>query len=134
MSTAVMSLTESDLKACVELALQHARQLGASEAEVGVSVDTGLSVTARMREVETLEYHRDRGMGITVYRGKCKGSASTADLSAAAIRETVDKAYSIAGFTAEDPCAGLPDAGDLATQIPDLDLNHPWDIEADAAR
>ena len=134
MSTAVMSLTESDLKACVELALQHARSLGASEAEVGVSVDTGLSVTARMREVETLEYHRDRGMGITVYRGKRKGSASTADLSAAAIRETVDKAYSIAGFTAEDPCAGLPDAEDLATDIPDLDLNHPWSIEPDAAR
>ncbi len=134
MSTAVMSLTESDLKACVELALKEARQLGASEAEVGVSVDTGLSVTARMREVETLEYHRDRGMGITVYRGKRKGSASTADLSVTAIRETVAKAYSIAGFTAEDPCAGLPDASDLATHIPDLDLNHPWDIQPDDAR
>lgn len=134
MSTAVMSLTESDLEACVALALQHARQLGASEAEVGVSVDTGLSVTARMREVETLEYHRDRGMGITVYRGKRKGSASTADLSAIAIHETVEKAYSIAGFTAEDPCAGLPDASELATEIPDLDLNHPWNIEPDAAR
>jgi PmbA protein len=101
---------------------------------VGVSVDKGLSITARMRDVETLEYHRDRGMGITVYRGKRKGSASTADLSAAAIRETVAKAYSIAGFTAEDPCAGLPDAEDLAKSIPDLDLNHPWDIEPDAAR
>jgi len=134
MPTAVMSLTDSDLRACVELALQEARLLGASEAEVGVSVDTGLSVTARLREVETLEYHRDRGMGITVYRGKCKGSASTADLSAAAIRETVAKAYSIAGFTAADPCAGLPEASELATQIPDLDLNHPWDIEPDAAR
>lgn len=134
MSNAVMSLTESDLKSCVELALQEARRLGASEAEVGVSVDTGLSVTARMHEVETLEYHRDRGMGITVYRGKRKGSASTADLGAAAIRETVAKAYSIAGFTAEDPCAGLPDAADLATDIPDLDLNHPWNIEPDAAR
>jgi len=97
-------------------------------------VDTGLSVTARMREVETLEYHRDRGMGITVYRGKRKGSASTADLGAAAVRETVDKAFSIAGFTAEDPCAGLPDVSELATNIPDLDLNHPWNIEPDAAR
>jgi len=134
MSSAVVSLTESDLRNCVELALQEARRLGASEAEVGVSIDKGLSVTARMRDVETLEYHRDRGMGITVYRGKRKGSASTADLSASAIRETVAKAYSIAGFTAEDPCAGLPDASDLATDIPDLDLNHPWDIEPDAAR
>jgi PmbA protein len=129
-----MPLNESDLRNCVELALNEAHRLGASEAEVGVSVDKGLSITARMRDVETLEYHRDRGMGITVYRGKRKGSASTADLSAAAIRETVAKAYSIAGFTAEDPCAGLPDAEDLAKSIPDLDLNHPWDIEPDAAR
>ncbi len=127
-------LTQADLQSCVELALAAARQLGASEAEVGVSVDTGLSVTARMREVETLEYHRDRGMGVTVYRGKRKGSASTADLSAAAIRESVAKAYSIAGFTAEDPCAGLPDADTLARDIPDLDLNHPWGIEPDVAR
>ncbi len=134
MPTTVATLSESDLTACVELALAHARQLGASEAEVGVSVDTGLSVTARMREVETLEYHRDRGMGVTVYRSKRKGSASTADLSAHAIRETVAKAYSIAGFTAEDPCAGLPEADTLARDIPDLNLNHPWDIEPDAAR
>lgn len=134
MSNPVATLTESDLRACVELALGEARRLGASEAEVGVSVDTGLSVTARMREVETLEYHRDRGMGVTVYRGQCKGSASTADLSARAIGETVAKAYSIAGFTAADPCAGLPDADTLAHDIPDLDLNHPWGIEPDAAR
>ncbi|MGC3979991.1 MAG: metalloprotease PmbA [Steroidobacteraceae bacterium] len=134
MSTTVTTLTQTDLQACVELALAEARALGASEAEVGVSVDTGLSVTARMREVETLEYHRDRGMGVTVYRGKRKGSASTADLSAHAIRETVAKAHSIAGFTAEDPCAGLPDADTLARDIPDLDLNHPWSIEPDAAR
>ena len=134
MSTTALSLTESDLKTCVELALNEAKKLGASEAEVGVSMDTGLAVTARMREVETLEYHRDRGMGVTVYRGKRKGSASTADLSPNAIRETVGKAYSIAGFTAEDPCAGLPDEDTLARDIPDLDLNHPWDIEPEAAR
>lgn len=134
MSNTVAILTQADLQGCVELALKEARQLGASEAEVGVSVDTGLSVTARMRDVETLEYHRDRGMGITVYRGKRKGSASTGDLSARAIAETVAKAYSIAGFTAEDPCAGLPDPDTLARDIPDLDLNHPWGIEPDAAR
>ncbi|MGE0115333.1 MAG: metalloprotease PmbA [Steroidobacteraceae bacterium] len=127
-------LTQADLQSCVELALKEARQLGASEAEVGVSVDVGLSVTARLREVETLEYHRDRGMGVTIYRGRRKGSASTADLSGRAIHETVAKAYSIAGFTAEDACAGLPDADTLARDIPDLDLNHPWGIEPDEAR
>lgn len=134
MANSVTTLTQADLQTCVELALKEARRLGASEAEVGVSVDTGLSVTARMRDVETLEYHRDRGMGVTVYRGKCKGSASTGDLSAQAISETVAKAYSIAGFTAADPCAGLPDEDTLARDIPDLDLNHPWDIAPDAAR
>ncbi len=132
--TTTRELTQADLQSCVELALKEARGLGASEAEVGVSVDVGLSVTARMREVETLEYHRDRGMGVTVYRGKHKGSASTGDLSPQAIAETVAKAYSIAGFTAEDPCAGLPDPDTLARDIPDLDLNHPWGIEPDAAR
>jgi PmbA protein len=128
------TLTQADLQTLVELAIAEAKRLGASESEAAVSVDTGLSVTARLGEVETLEYQRDRGMGITVYRGKRKGSASTADLSAKAIRETVAKAFSIAGFTAEDECSGLPDPDTVATDIPDLDLNHPWDIEPDAAR
>ena len=126
--------TQADLESLVALALDEARRLGATEAEAGVSVDTGLAVTARLGEVETLEYQRDRGMGVTIYRGKRKGSASTADLSAQAIRETVAKAVSIAGFTAEDECAGLPDADSIARDIPDLDLFHPWQIEPDHAR
>src|SRR5690606_27416734 len=85
-------------------------------------------------EVETLEYQRDRGMGVTVYRGKRKGSASTADLSERALEETVAKAYSIAGFTAEDDCAGPPDPDTIARDPPDLDLCHPWSIDPDEAR
>src|SRR5690606_17050040 len=102
------SHSQADLHTLIALALDEARRLGASQAEAGVSIDTGLSVTARLGALETLEYQRDRGMGITVYRGHSKGSASTADLSAQAVRDTVAKAYSIAGFTAEDECAGLP--------------------------
>lgn len=126
--------TRADLEGFVSLAIEEAKRLGATQSEAAVSVDTGLSVTARLGEVETLEYQRDRGMGVTVYRGKRKGSASTADLSPKAIRETVAKAVSIAGFTAEDECAGLPDAELLARDIPDLDLSHPWEIEPDEAR
>src|SRR5262245_18056177 len=126
--------TQADLEALVRLAIDEAKRLGASEAEAGVSVDTGLSVTARLGEVETLEYQRDRGLGVTVYRGKRKGSASTADLSRRAVAETVAKAYSIAGFTAPDECAGLPEPETIARDIPDLDLCHPWSIEPDAAR
>lgn len=129
-----LSHSKSELERLVTLALEEAKALGATEAEVGVSVDTGLSVTVRLGEVETLEYQRDRGMGVTVYRGKRKGSASTADLSERAIRDTVAKAYSIAGFTAEDECAGLPDPDTIARDPPDLDLCHPWAIEPDEAR
>jgi PmbA protein len=138
MSTSVapsqLSYSQQDLQDFVTLALAEARGLGASDAEVGVSVETGLSVTARLREVETLEYQRDRGMGVTVYRGKRKGSASTGDLSAGAIRDTVAKAYSIAGFTAEDESAGLPEPDTLARDFPDLDLFHPWAVDPDEAR
>lgn len=133
-SSGQLSHSQADLQALVALALDEARKQGATEAEVGVSVDTGLSVTARLGEVETLEYQRDRGMGVTVYRGKRKGAASTGDLSAKAIRDTVAKAFSIAGFTAEDECAGLPDPDTIARDVPDLDLHHPWPIGPDAAR
>jgi PmbA protein len=123
----------ADLLALVELALEEARSLGASQAEAAVSVDVGLSVSVRLGEVDTVEYQRDRGMGVTVYFGTRKGSASTADLSAAALRETVGKACSIARFTSEDPCAGLADPQELATEVPDLDLSHPWDLTPERA-
>jgi PmbA protein len=123
----------ADLLALVEIALEEARSLGASQAEASVSVDVGLSVSVRLGEVDTVEYQRDRGMGVTVYFGTRKGSASTADLSAAALRETVGKACSIARFTSEDPCAGLADPQELATEVPDLDLSHPWDLTPERA-
>ena len=123
----------ADLLALVELALQEAKVLGASQAEAAISMDVGLSVSARLGEVETIEYQRDRGMGVTVYFGTRKGSASTGDLGAAALRETVAKACTISRFTAEDPCAGLPDPQDLAQDVPSLDLSHPWDISPERA-
>src|SRR5688572_54458 len=99
--------TPQDLEVLVRHALDEARALGAHQAEVGVSLDTGLGVTVRLGEVETLEYQRDRGLGVTVYISKRKGSASTADLRLDALRETVAKACSIARFTAADEFAGL---------------------------
>ena len=87
----------------------------------------------RLGEVDTVEYQRDRGLGLTVYFGKRKGSASTGDLSATAVRATVEKACAIARYTAEDECAGLADPDDLAREVPDLDLYHRWDLEPDQA-
>ncbi len=121
------------LEAVVERALALARAGGATAAEAGVGVSAGLSVTVRLGEVETLEYQRDRSLGVTVYAGQRKGSASTANLTPSAIEETIAKALSIASFTANDEFAGLPDAERMADRLPDLDLSHPWDLEAPAA-
>ena len=121
------------LKSLVADCIQETRNQGATGAEVGVSMESGLSATARLGEVETIEHHRSRGLGLTVYIGQRKGSASTSDLSPVAMRETVAAACRIARHAAEDPCAGLPDAGLLATELPDLDLYYPWAIEPEAA-
>src|SRR6204780_2151300 len=125
--------TREDLESIIERALEEARARGASQAEAAVSQDTGLSVGVRLGEVETLEHQRDRSMGITVYFGQRKGSASTADFSLEAVRATVAKACSIARFTAEDPYSGLADAALMARSQPNLDLDHPWSLSAERA-
>src|SRR5580658_492741 len=128
-----LRLAPEDLESIIERALEEARARGASQAEAAVSQDTGLSVSVRLGEVETLEHQRDRSMGITVYFGQRKGSASTADFSRAAVLATVAKACSIARFTAEDAFAGLADSA-LMTRAPkNLDLSHPWNVTADHA-
>lgn len=125
--------TQAALENLVHAVLQQARKLGASQAEAGVSAESGLTLTVRLGEVETLEYQQDRGLGITVYFGKRKGSASSADLSPTAASETVRAAVSIARHTAEDECAGLADAELMARELPDLDLDYPWELAPDAA-
>jgi PmbA protein len=132
-TSAPARLTQADLETIIDHALREARARGATQAEAAVSQDTGLSVSVRLGEVETLEHQRDRSMGITVYFDKRKGSAGTADFSAEAVRDTVAKACSIARFTAEDACAGLADAELMASSPPDLDLSHPWSLSADHA-
>lgn len=117
----------------VEEMLTEAKTLGASSAEAGVNIESGLSVNVRLGEVDTLEHNRDKGLGITVYFGKRKGSASTSDFKPQAIRETVKAACDIARYTEEDPAAGLADAEDMAKDYPELDLYHPWNISAEKA-
>ncbi len=124
---------ESRLEQLVSDLLAEAKQQGATAAEAGVSSDAGLSLTVRMGEVETIEHTRDNGLGITVYFGQCKGSASTSDLGPEAVRDTVKAACNIAKYTTEDSCSGLADAELMAKDLPDLDLCHPWDIDTDTA-
>jgi PmbA protein len=122
-----------ELKDVVSFVLDEASRQGASQCEADANVSQGLGVTVRLGEVDTIEYQRDRGLGVTVYFGKRKGSASTADLSREAVRQTVEKACAIARYTAEDPYAGLIDPEALAHDIPDLDLDHAWDVAPERA-
>ena len=128
-----LSSAQGQLEQMVADLLAEAKRQGADTAEAGVSKDAGLSVSVRMGEVETIEHTRDQGLGVTVYFGQRKGSASTSDFSPDAIRETVSAACNIARYTTEDPCAGLADAALMATTIPDLDLYHPWRIGVEQA-
>jgi PmbA protein len=127
---------DTDLQSIQKLVhnlLDEARAQGASASEAAVSMGSGLNVTVRMGEVETVEYNRDKGLGVTVYFGQRKGSASTTDFEPAAVKETVAAACAIAKYTAEDDCSGLADADLMARDIPDLDLFFPWNIDADQA-
>ena len=121
------------LSTLVASILAEAKQQGASSAEAGLSVDRGLSVNVRLGEVETIEHHRSQGLGVTVYFGQRKGTASSTDLSAQAVRETVAAACRIAKHAAADEFAGLPEAELLAKDFPDLDLYHPWVVEVEEA-
>ena len=126
----------STLQNLADEVLGHARKAGASACEVDVSEGFGQSVMVRCGEVETIEYNRDKGIGVTVYLGQRKGNASTADFSTAALRETVEAALNIARFTAADPCAGLPETHLLARRADaaqDLDLYHPWQLSVEQA-
>ncbi|ABZ78365.1 peptidase U62 modulator of DNA gyrase [Shewanella halifaxensis HAW-EB4] len=116
------------LKDAVSMALEYAKTLGTSGAEVAISKQQGLSVSTRMKEVETVEFNKDGALGITVFRDGCKGSSSTSDLSKAAIQQAVKAADDIARFTSADPFNGLAEKSLMATEFPDLDLYHPEDI------
>ena len=121
------------LREIAAMALACAREFGASGAAVDVSENSGLSVNVRKGRIETIEQNRDKGLGVTVYSGQRMGHASSTDFSPAALRETVNAAWQIARFTAEDPCAGLPDVDTLATSQPDLKVFHRWPITVDEA-
>ena len=127
------SFSSDRLRQIAREVLDYAAQHGAGAAETEVSEGVGQTVTVRRGEVETIEYNRDKGVGVTVYIGKQRGHASTTDFTPQAVRDTVDAALSIARFTAADDCAGLADEEMLARDIPDLDLWHPRDLPVERA-
>jgi PmbA protein len=133
MSQSIDAARIPELSAVISMALAEAGAAGATQAEADCSLQQGLNVTVRLGEVETIEYQRDRALGITVYFNGAKGSASSADLRPEAVRQMVAKACSIARHTTRDEYAGLADVADMAREIPDLDLYHPWELTPEQA-
>ncbi|MDO8311916.1 MAG: DNA gyrase modulator, partial [Sideroxyarcus sp.] len=126
-----VSSTSDMLRQLAADIVAYARKQGASASAAEASEGFGQTVSVRQGAVETIEYNRDKGLSVTVYLGQKRGNASTSDFSRAAVHDTVDAALNIARFTAEDDCAGLPDADKLAAEFTDLDLYHPWQINVD---
>lgn len=137
MTQSFFSHSQDQLKEIAQDVLRFAKDKGASDAAVEISEGQGLSVTVRKGQVETIEQNKDKGIGVTVYLGHDRairrGNASTSDFSAQSLKDTVDAAYNIARFTAEDDCAGLPEAELLEMQPRDLQLFHPWTLTAEQA-
>jgi PmbA protein len=129
----VFAYRREQLEAMARDVLRIARDLGATDAATEISEGQGLSVTVRKGEIETIEQNRDKVVGVTVMLGKKRGNASTSDFSPAALRSTVEAAYNIARFTADDDCAGLAEEALLEKHPQDLQLYHPWTIDAEAA-
>ena len=131
------SCERGELESLAQSALERARRAGASGCDCEVSEGYGLTVTVRKGKPDTIEHNRDRAIGVSVYFGERprvrRGHASTSDFSRAALEQTVDAAVAIARHTAEDDCAGLPDAELLAREQPELDLFHPWAISTEEA-
>jgi PmbA protein len=137
MSNPVFTHSQDQLKEIAQDVLRFAREKGASDASVEISEGNGLAVTVRKGKIETIEQNKDKGIGVTVYLGEerhiRRGNASTSDFSKKSLQDTVEAAYNIARFTAEDDCAGLPDADTLEMSPRDLQLCYPWLISTEEA-
>ena len=130
------AFTREQFQQIIEDTLAIAKSNGASDAAAEVSEGAGLSVSVRKGEIENVERNRDKSVGVTVYLGQRRGNASTSDFSRTALEQTVRAAYDIARFTAEDVAAGLPESEDLVSleeAAVDLDLFHPWAVDAAGA-
>ncbi len=131
-STALLKAQEQELRQAVSFAVELATKAGAS-AEVAVTKVSGLSVSARLQEIENVEFTNDGALGISVYMGQQKGNASTSDLSESAIKNAVEAALAIAKYTSPDDCTGLADKDLMAFDAPDLELYHAADVDVDKA-
>ena len=131
--SSLMQNSENVIQSILENAVEYAKAHGADAVEVAANNDKGFSMTARLGDVETVEHHNQRSLGVTVYRGQAKGSATTNDIKQESIHKAIDAALNIAKYTAEDEYSGLADAELMANDYPQLDLDHAWSMTPDDA-
>ena len=124
-------MSSLNLKNAAEFAIDYARKSGMDESEVALHQGVGISVDARQQALETVEKHNDAQFVVSVYKDNKTGSASSADMSEAGIRSSIDAAISIASYTGADECLGLADKELMANNLANLDLDHPWEVEMD---
>ena len=132
-TTTTLSENRDELVKIIDRVLSRAKALGASDAEADIGTGAGLTANVRKGEIDKLEFERDKGLGITLYLDGQKGNASTSDFSPEALEKTVEAAYNIARYASRDPYAGLVEASEIAKEVPDLDLYHPWSLSPEAA-
>ena len=128
-----LSRHENGLENLVQFCLDEAKRQGATSAEVAIDIEHGLSVTARLGDVEILERHNGRRLSIAIYVDNKKGASSTTDFELPSVRNAVTAARNIAKFTEQDECAGLADPDKIATEVVDLELDCPWQLTPDEA-
>ncbi|MCG8378375.1 MAG: metalloprotease PmbA [Proteobacteria bacterium] len=132
-NTTILSDNREDLIRIIDTVLNLSKQAGADAAEADIGAGSGLSATVRKSEIDKLEFERDKGLSLTLYLNGQKGSASTSDFSDKALKDIVNASYGIARHASRDDCAGLVKPEEMAKEVPDLDLYHPWSISPETA-
>lgn len=128
-------MSASSLEEIAFFLLAEAKRHGASEADVVVVEGDALSVGVRLGQIEKVQRSNARHLGLRAFHGKSSAITSSADFSRGSLAVLAEESVALARITASDDYSGLPDASEIATAIPDLDLYDPTigDLSADTA-
>jgi len=102
--------------------LARAKAEGATEADIVVADGETFSVQVRVGAVDRLTRAREKRLGLRVFVGKRSATTSTSDFSKHSLERLVSETCTLAKAVVEDQVSGLPDASQMATDRPDLDL------------
>ncbi len=122
-------MTVASLQEIADVLLSAAKRCGATAADVVVAESDSLNVGVRLGEIEKLKQAREKHLGLRAFVGQRSAVTSSADFSRDALERLAADTCALANIIAPDPFAGLPEAPELATGLPELDL-YDADVEA----